>query len=607
MEQSRIRNFCIIAHIDHGKSTLADRLLEITGTINPREMAEQVLDQMDLERERGITIKAQAVRMAYLAKDGLEYELNLIDTPGHVDFNYEVSRSLAACEGAILVVDATQGIEAQTIANTFLALDQGLTLVPVVNKIDLPNANPEMVAAEICDLLGVRREEVLLASAKEGIGAEDILEAVIRRIPHPKGNLQGRVRALIFDSKYDLYKGVLAYVRVVDGAISGDEELLLISTDKKATALEIGVFRPQPEPVAQLAAGEVGYVATGLKNVKDCQVGDTITLAHKPTDHPLPGYRPTKPMVFAGLYPVDGQHYGQLRDALDRLNLNDAALSYEPENSIALGFGFRCGFLGTLHMEIVQERLEREYGLKLLATAPSVEYHVTRTNGVEIVVDNPALLPPPNEMSDIQEPWMTVTILPNRFIGPVMDMLSQRRGDFVRMDYLDARHGENLAAGNQRVQLIYNIPLSEIIADFHDQLKSISQGYASLDYVFYGYRSAPLVRLDILVNGKAVDALSRIVHRDQAQREGKALVEKLQGIVPRQLFEVAIQAAIGGKIIARETVRPLRKDVLARLSGGDVTRKRKLLEKQAEGKKRMKRVGNVDLPQEAFLAVLKRD
>ena len=607
MEQRRIRNFCIIAHIDHGKSTLADRLLEITGTINPRDMSEQVLDQMDLERERGITIKAQAVRMAYRARDGLEYELNLIDTPGHVDFNYEVSRSLAACEGAILVVDATQGIEAQTIANTYLALEQGLVLIPVVNKIDLPNANPERVAGEICVLLGTGRDEVLLASAKEGLGAQDVLEAVVKRVPAPKGDPEGRVRALIFDSKYDTYKGVVAYVRVVDGVVRGDEELLLISTGKRAEALEIGVFRPRPEPVAQLSAGEVGYIATGLKNVKDCQVGDTVTLSRQPTDNPLPGYRPTKPMVFAGLYPVDGQDYGQLREALDRLQLNDGALSYEPENSVALGFGFRCGFLGTLHMEIVQERLEREYDLKLLATAPSVAYHVTQTNGTLIEVDNPALLPAPNEMADIQEPWMTITIFPNRFIGPVMEMLGRRRGEFVRMDYLEAREGETMTRDQQRVTLVYNVPLSEILADFHDQLKSITQGYASLDYFFQGYRPAPLVRLDILVNGKPVDALSRIVHQEEAQRVGKALVEKLQAIVPRQMFEVAIQAAIGGKIIARETIKALRKNVLQRASsGGDITRKRKLLEKQAEGKKRMKKLGNVEIPQEAFLAVLKR-
>ena len=607
MEQRRIRNFCIIAHIDHGKSTLADRLLEITGTISPRDMEEQVLDQMDLERERGITIKAQAVRMAYLAKDGLEYELNLIDTPGHVDFNYEVSRSLAACEGAVLVVDATQGIEAQTIANAYLALEQGLTLVPVMNKMDLPNANPDRVTGEICSLLGVRRDEVIPVSAKEGWGAQDVLEAVVKRVPAPSGDAAGRPRALIFDSKYDSYKGVVAYVRVVDGVISEDEELLLISADKRAEALEIGVFRPQPEPVARLTAGEVGYVATGLKNVKDCQVGDTVTLASRPAEAPLPGYRPTKPMVFAGLYPVDGKDYGQLREALDRLKLNDAALSYEPENSVALGFGFRCGFLGTLHMEIVQERLEREYDLKLLATAPSVAYQVARTNGTQLLVDNPALLPAPNEMLDIQEPWMTITVITDRHIGPVMEMVGRRRSEFVRMDYLEAGGGQSPSAGQQRVQLVYNIPLSEILAEFHDQLKSITQGYASMDYSFLGYRPAPLVKLEVLVNDRPVDALSRIVHRDEAQREGKALVEKLHALIPRQMFEVPIQAAIGGKIIARETIKAMRKNVLQRASsGGDITRKRKLLEKQAEGKKRMKRVGSVDIPQEAFLAVLKR-
>ncbi len=604
MEQTRVRNFCIIAHIDHGKSTLADRLLEVTGTINPRDMAEQVLDQMDLERERGITIKAQAVRMAYRAGDGLEYELNLIDTPGHVDFNYEVSRSLAACEGAVLVVDATQGIEAQTIANTYLALEQNLTLIPVINKIDMPNANPDRVATEISDLLNVDADEIIRVSAKEGWGTKELLEAIVERVPAPRGDPTGLLRALIFDSKYDTYKGAVAYVRVMDGAVSGDEELLLVSNGKRATALEIGVFRPKPVPVSQLTAGEVGYIATGLKNVKDCQVGDTITLASRPAEKALPGYRPIKPMVFAGLYPVDGKDYGQLRDALDKLKLNDAAFTYEPENSVALGFGFRCGFLGTLHMEIVQERLEREYELELIATTPSVAYHVTRTNGTQLVVDNPSLLPPPNEMEDVQEPWMTITIHPGGYIGPVMDMLSERRGEFVRMEYLDVKEASR--PDQQRVMLVYNIPMSEILVEFHDQLKSLTQGFASLDYAFLEYRVAPLVRLDILVNEKPVDALSRIIHRDDAQREGKALVEKLRTIIPRQMFEVPLQAAIGGKVIARENIKAMRKDVLARMSGGDVTRKRKLLEKQASGKKRMKRVGNVEIPQEAFLAVLKR-
>ncbi len=604
MEQARIRNFCIIAHIDHGKSTLADRLLEATGTINPRDMEEQVLDQMDLERERGITIKAQAVRMAYRAKDGIEYELNLIDTPGHVDFNYEVSRSLAACEGAILVVDATQGIEAQTIANTYLALEQELTLIPVINKTDLPNANPDSVAAEISDLLGVDAAGIMRVSAKEGWGVPELLEAIVARVPAPTGDPNGRLRALIFDSKYDSYKGVIAYVRVMDGVVTGDGELFLVFTGKRAEALEIGVFRPKPSPVPQLSAGEVGYIATGLKNVKDCHVGDTITLAALPAESALPGYRPIKPMVFAGLYPVDGQAYGQLRDALDKLKLNDAALVFEPESSVALGFGFRCGFLGTLHMEIVQERLEREYELELIATTPSVAYHVTRTNGTTLVVDNPSLLPSPNEMIDVQEPWMRITIHPSRYIGPVMDMLSERRAEFVRMDYLDVKEAAH--PDRQRVMLVYNIPMSEILVEFHDQLKSISQGFASLDYAFLEYRASPLVRLDILVNEKPVDALSQIIHRDAAQREGKALVEKLRTIIPRQQFEVPIQAAIGGKVIARENIKALRKDVLARMSGGDVTRKNKLLQKQAKGKKRMKRVGNVDIPQEAFLAVLKR-
>jgi GTP-binding protein LepA len=607
MDQSRIRNFCIIAHIDHGKSTLADRLLEITGTISPREMAEQVLDQMDLERERGITIKAQAVRMAYRAEDGLEYELNLIDTPGHVDFTYEVSRSLAACEGAVLVVDATQGIEAQTIANTYLAREQGLALIPVINKIDLPSANPERVAQELSEVLGIAQEEAILVSAKEGWGAQEVLEAVVERVPAPRGEPGGHLRALIFDSKYDPYKGVVAYVRLVDGAVSEGEELLLMSTAKRAQALEIGVFRPRPEPVKGLTAGEVGYIATGLKNVRDCQVGDTITLARRPAAHPLPGYRPTKPMVFAGFYPLDGKDYGLLRDALDRLKLNDAALSYEPESSAALGFGFRCGFLGTLHMEIVQERLEREFGLELLATTPSVEYHVTCTNGAQVVVDNPALLPPPQETQTILEPWMTITIItPSRYIGAVMEMVSQRRGEFVRMEYLQAKEEGALLADQQRVQLVYNIPLSEILVEFHDQLKSCTQGFASLDYFFLEYRPGPLVRLDILVNNRPVDALSFIVHRDRAQQAGKALVEKLRALIPRQLFDVPIQAAVGGRVIARETIKALRKNVLAKCYGGDVTRKRKLLEKQAEGKKRMKRVGSVDIPQEAFLALLKR-
>ncbi|MBI4757780.1 MAG: elongation factor 4 [Chloroflexi bacterium] len=596
MKQEAIRNFCIIAHIDHGKSTLSDRLLEFTGTVSPRDMVEQVLDTMDLERERGITIKAQAVRMAYRAKDGQEYELNLIDTPGHVDFTYEVSRSLAACEGAILVVDASQGIEAQTLANTYMALEHDLSLVPVVNKIDLPNAQPERVAREIQELLGLPRTEVIYASAKEGIGTQEILEAVVRRIPPPHGSLHRPLRALIFDSKYDPYKGVIAYVRVVDGRVSLGDQIRLMGTDRVTEALEIGAFKPQPSPVEALTAGEVGYVATGLKNVKECQVGDTITLAQSPAQESLPGYRPAKPMVFAGLYPAEANDYNLLRDALDKLKLNDASLFYEPETSLALGFGFRCGFLGLLHLEIVQERLEREYKLNLLATAPSVEYVVVTTSGQELAVDNPANLPPPQEIAEIREPWMKISVItPSRYIGSVMELITGRRGEYERMDYID----------EQRVLLTYDLPLSEMLTDFYDQLKSRTQGYASLDYTLSDYRAADLVRLDILVNNQIVDALSLITHRDRVYQNGRALVQKLRKIIPRQLFEVPIQAAVGQRVIARETIAPMRKNVLAKCYGGDVTRKRKLLEKQAEGKKRMKRLGNVEIPQEAFMAILK--
>ncbi len=596
IKQEAIRNFCIIAHIDHGKSTLSDRLLEFTGTVSPRDMVEQVLDTMDLERERGITIKAQAVRMTYRAKDGQEYELNLIDTPGHVDFTYEVSRSLAACEGAILVVDASQGIEAQTLANTYMALEHDLSLVPVVNKIDLPNAQPERVAREIQELLGLPRTEVIYASAKEGIGTQEILEAVVRRIPPPHGSLHRPLRALIFDSKYDPYKGVIAYVRVVDGTVSLGDQIRLMGTDRVTEALEIGAFKPQPSPVEALTAGEVGYVATGLKNVKECQVGDTITLAESPAQESLPGYRPAKPMVFAGLYPAEANDYNLLRDALDKLKLNDASLFYEPETSLALGFGFRCGFLGLLHLEIVQERLEREYKLNLLATAPSVEYVVVTTSGQELAVDNPANLPPPQEIAEIREPWMKISVItPSRYIGSVMELITGRRGEYERMDYID----------EQRVLLTYDLPLSEMLTDFYDQLKSHTQGYASLDYTLSGYRAADLVRLDILVNNQIVDALSLITHRDRAYQNGRALVQKLRKIIPRQLFEVPIQAAVSQRVIARETIAPMRKNVLAKCYGGDVTRKRKLLEKQAEGKKRMKRLGNVEIPQEAFMAILK--
>jgi GTP-binding protein LepA len=595
MEQAHIRNFCIIAHIDHGKSTLADRLLEFTGTLTKREMAEQVLDQMDLEREKGITIKAQAVRMRYSARDGQEYELNLIDTPGHVDFTYEVSRSLAACEGALLVVDATQGIEAQTLANLYLAVEADLTIIPVVNKIDLASADPERVSQEIVDVIGLSKDEIIRASAKEGIGTEAILEAIVHRIPPPKGNVGRPLRALVFDSHYDAYKGVIAYVRLIDGVVQPTDRLLLMATGSTAEVLEVGYFNPHLAPAASLTAGEVGYVATGLKNVKDCRVGDTITLASQPADEALPGYRPAKPMVFAGIYPVDGNDYPLLRDALDRLKLNDASLVYEPENSVALGFGFRCGFLGLLHMEIIQERLEREYDLAILATAPSVEYLVTKQDGSVLAVDNPAQLPSMGEVLKIEEPWMDITIFsPSRYIGALMDLVTSRRGVFKDMKYIE----------EDRVHLTYQMPLAELIIDFYDQLKSRTQGYASLDYNFADYREADLVKLDLLVAGEPVDALSLITHRDKAYHIGRALVDRLRELIPRQLFEVPIQAAIGQRVIARETVKALRKNVLAKCYGGDVTRKRKLLEKQKEGKKRLKRVGNVEIPQEAFMAML---
>jgi GTP-binding protein LepA len=595
MDQSHIRNFCIIAHIDHGKSTLADRLLEFTGTIAARDMAAQVLDRMDLEREKGITIKAQAVRMRYTAADDKEYEINLIDTPGHVDFTYEVSRSLAACEGAILVVDATQGIEAQTLANLYLALEADLAIIPIINKIDLPSAEPEKVGKEIEDVIGIPRDEVILASAKEGIGTGDILEAIVARVPPPKGDDTRPLRALVFDSKYDSYKGVIAYVRLVDGALKSTQRISMMQTGSAADILEVGYFGPDLTATKQLTAGEVGYVATGFKNVKDCQVGDTLTLASAPAKEPLPGYRPAKPMVYAGIFPVDGDDYPLLRDALDRLKLNDAALVFEPENSVALGFGFRCGFLGLLHMEIVQERLEREYNLDILASAPSVEYVVTTTSGEAVSVHNPSELPPAGEIAKIEEPVMDISIFtPARYIGAIMDLVTTRRGEFRNMAYIE----------EDRVHLTYRMPLAELIVDFYDQLKSRTQGYASLDYTFAAYQEADLVKLDILVNGAPVDALSLITHRDKAFAQGRQLTEKLKELIPRQLFEVPIQAAVGSRIISRETVRAMRKNVLAKCYGGDVTRKRKLLEKQKEGKKRMKRVGNVEIPQEAFMAVL---
>jgi GTP-binding protein LepA len=594
--QDRIRNFCIIAHIDHGKSTLADRLLERTGTIDARQMTEQVLDQMDLEREKGITIKAQAVRLAYEDRRGDSYQLNLIDTPGHVDFTYEVSRSLAACEGAILVVDAAQGVEAQTLANAYLALEHDLTIVPVVNKIDLPSAEPKKVAKQIEDVVGLPARDVIYASAKDGTGVDEILEAIVHRIPPPRGQRHRPLRALVFDSHYDPYKGVISYVRVVDGAIAAGEKLQAMATGQTMEVLEVGVFRPRLSPVERLETGEVGYVATGLKNVREMRVGDTLTHVEAPAQEPLPGYKAIKPMVFAGLYPVVGEDYGALRDALDKLRLNDASLSYEPESSVALGFGFRCGFLGMLHMEIVQERLEREYGLDLLVTSPSVEYKVFTTDGRELSVDGPSKLPEPGEIAWIEEPWVRISIIaPSRYIGTIMEMMQGRRSEFVKMDYLD----------EQRVLFNYDMPLSEMLVEFYDQLKSRTQGYASLDYSHEGYRESKLVKLDIFVNGQPVDALSLITHVDQAYSQGRELVSKLRKLIPRQLFEVPIQAAIGGKVIARETISAMRKNVLAKCYGGDVTRKRKLLEKQAEGKKRMKRVGSVEIPQEAFMAVLK--
>jgi GTP-binding protein LepA len=595
-DQAHIRNFCIIAHIDHGKSTLADRLLEYTGTVSKRELMEQTLDQMELEREKGITIKAQAVRMLYTARNGEQYELNLIDTPGHVDFTYEVSRSLAACEGALLVIDATQGVEAQTLANLYLALEADLTIIPVINKIDLPSADPERVKQEIEDVIGLPAEEAILASAKEGIGTQEILEAVIARIPPPKGKLDHPLRALVFDSHYDPYKGVIAYVRVVDGTLYAGERIEMMATGSTTELLETGYFHPRLVPAESLSAGEVGYIATGFKNVRDLRVGDTVTipsaLGHIEA---LPGYKPAKPMVFAGIYPVEGNEYPLLRDALERLQLNDASLSFEPETSTALGFGFRCGFLGLLHMEIVQERIEREYNLDILATAPSVEYHVTKTNGEVVAVDNPSEMPDPAEIEKIEEPWMDISIFtPARFIGTIMDLVTTRRGTFKEMKYIET----------DRVLLTYSLPLAEMITDFYDQLKSRTQGYASLDYTFGSYREADLVKLDILVNGVAVDALSLILHRDKAYAQGRMLVERLRSLIPRQLFEVPIQAAIGSRIIARESVRAMRKDVLAKCYGGDVTRKRKLLEKQKEGKKRLKMVGNVEIPQEAFMSIL---
>jgi GTP-binding protein LepA len=594
-DTSKVRNFSIIAHIDHGKSTLADRLLEQTHTVSQREMKAQLLDSMDLEREKGITIKARAVRMSYTARDGETYQLNLIDTPGHVDFSYEVSRSLAACEGALLVVDAAQGIEAQTMANVYLALEQDLALVAVINKIDLPSADPRKVAAEVGQLIGLLDDEIVQASAKTGLGVDDILEAVVRHMPPPRGNPTSPARALIFDSHYDTYKGVIAYLKIVDGRIATGDRIKLMANGKEAELLEVGFFDPELHPVPALATGEVGYIATGLKVVQDVQVGDTVTLASNPAFEQLPGYRPVKPMVFAGLYPVESEEYPMLRDALERLRLNDGSLTWEPESSDALGFGFRCGFLGLLHMEIIQERLEREYGLQLLATAPSVEYEVQLRGGAQLRIDNPSDLPSPGEIEEIREPWLDISIIaPARYIGAVMELVTGRRGDYRELIYLDP----------DRVQMRFEMPLAELIIDFYDQLKSRTQGYASLDYVFKDMRPSDLVKLDVLVNGQPVDALSLISHRDEAYARGRELVENLRGLIPRQMFDVPVQASIGSRIIARETIRAMRKNVLSKCYGGDVTRKRKLLEKQKEGKARMKLVGNVEIPQEAFLAVL---
>ncbi|MFB0846761.1 MULTISPECIES: translation elongation factor 4 [Paenibacillus] len=596
--QKKIRNFCIIAHIDHGKSTLADRILEYTGALSSREMQEQVLDQMDLERERGITIKLQAVRLSYRADDGEEYILNLIDTPGHVDFTYEVSRSLAACEGALLVVDAAQGIEAQTLANVYLALDNNLEILPVINKIDLPSAEPERVKQEVEDVIGLDASDAVLASAKAGIGIKEILEQVVQKVPAPTGNPDNPLKALIFDSHYDPYKGVIVYVRVIDGSIKAGSKIKFMATDKTFEVIEVGAFKPRMGSVPSLEVGDVGFIVAGIKNVGDTRVGDTVTDAKNPTPEPLPGYRKINPMVFCGLYPIETSDYNDLREALEKLQLNDASLSFEPETSTALGFGFRCGFLGLLHMEIIQERIEREFNIPLITTAPSVVFRVTQTNGTVLNIENPSLFPEPGKIDFVEEPYVKASVIvPNDYVGAIMELCQSKRGEYINMEYLDTT----------RVTLTYDIPLSEIVYDFFDQLKSSTKGYASFDYELSGYKSSNLVKMDILLNGEQVDALSFIVHRDRAFHRGRIICEKLKELIPRQMFEVPVQAAIGQKVIARETVKAMRKNVLAKCYGGDISRKRKLLEKQKEGKKRMKQVGSVEVPQEAFMAVLKID
>ena len=597
-DQDRIRNYCILGHIDHGKSTLSDRLLEYTGTLTQREMREQVLDQMDLERERGITIKAAVVKLEYRAEDGRSYELNLIDTPGHVDFTYEVSRSLAACEGAVLIVDAAQGVEAQTLANAYLAVNHDLEIVPVINKIDLPTARPDEVKAQIEDIIGLPADDALLVSAKEGLGIAEILEAVVTRIPTPRGRTDEPLKALVIDSMYDNYRGVIMYVRVFDSAIKPGDKIRLMATGKSFDVEEVGVFLPDMTPVDQLDTGSVGYLIAGVREIATAKIGDTVTHANRPASGPLPGYREMKPLVFCGLYPADTSDFITLREALEKLKLNDSSFNFEPETSVALGFGFRCGFLGLLHMEVIQERLEREFGLSLIRTVPSVKYRIFTKDGNRLEVDNPADVPPRDRIDYIQEPYIIADIIvPRDYIGNVMDICQKRRGAFIRMDQLD----------ETRVQVIYDLPLSEILVDFYDRLKSVTRGYGSLEYEIGDYKTSDLVKLDILLNGKSVDALSSILHRDMAYTRGKTCIDKLRELIPRQMFEIPIQAAIGNKIISRETVRPLRKNVTGKCYGGDITRKRKLLEQQKEGKKRLKRIGSVEVPQEAFMAVLSAD